>query len=477
MAELRATGEGDVLYRHILRHARQSPAAPALSDGRSAMGYGALAVEVRRMMTGLQEAGLRSGQLLAVTLSDPISHWIMLIAAEALGAATSSFSRRTLALPALQRLLPRLDHLFSERPIPGVETDKLRLCTPEWWQGVRTRAVETLPEFPDLPGQPEDWARIVQSSGTTGTPKNIALSHAALSRRVDHVVATDALNPGSRLLVSYPFSVGSIHIRAYGCMREGGSLVFCPTDVALAADAISHLWLLPNDLSTVLNALPPTVPVRPSLRLITAGGPLPETLRQQAEARLGCRVLSYYGANEVGVGLAQVEANGRAQPLGGLELRILEQPGGVIALRWPGMASGYLDDDEATARHFQNGWFITGDAGQLLEDGCFQIQGRADEMLTLGGLKVAPEKLEQALHQALGHDVAAVMAVPGGDILLLGIVCSAGPDWSPLVNGALAEIKQLLPTWRGQLRIQRLDELPRAENGKLRRIGLREKQA
>lgn len=476
MASLRENGEMDVLYGHILRHARQSPAAPALSDGRMSMRYGDLAVEVRRMMTGLQEAGVRSGQLLAITLSDPVSHWIMLIAAEALGAATSSFSLRTLAMPALRRLLPRLDHLFSEQPIPRLETDKLRLCTADWWQAVRTRPAEMLPDFPDLPDQPEGWTRIVQSSGTTGVPKNIALSHAALSCRVDHVVATDLLNAGSRLLVSYPFSVGSLHIRAYGCMREGGSLVFCPTGAALAADAISHLWLLPNDLTTVLNDLPPIVPARPSLRLITAGGPLPEALRQRAEARLGCPALSYYGANEVGVGLARVEAEGMAQPLAGLELRLLE-PGGIIALRWPGMASGYLDDEEATARHFQDGWFITGDAGQGLEDGRFRILGRADEMLTLGGLKVAPEKLEQALQQSLGHEVASVMAVPGGDVLLLGIVCPAGPDWSPLINRALVEIRRLLPTWRGQLRIHRLDELPRAENGKLRRVNLRERQA
>lgn len=473
MAELRADSESDVLYGHILRHARRFPDAPALSDGRAAMRYGDLTAEIQRMMAGLQEAGVRSGQLLAVTLSDPISHWIMLIAAEALGAATSSFSLRTLAMPALRRLLPRLDHLFSEREIPGLETGKLRLCTADWWQRVRTRPVETLPDFSDLPDRPEAWARIVQSSGTTGLPKNIMLSRAALARRVDHLVKTDALNAESRLLVSYPFSVGSLHLRAYGCMREGGSLVFCPTGMALAADAISHLWLLPNDLTTVLNGLPPTVPARPSLRLITAGGPLSAALRQRAEERLGCPALSYYGANEVGVGLAQVEADGIAQPLAGLELRLLE-PGGIIALRWPGMAPGYLDDDEASARHFRDGWFITGDAGERQEDGRFRILGRADEMLTLGGLKVAPEQLEHALHQSLGHEVAAVMAVPGGDILLLGIVCPAGPDWNPLVNRALAEVKRLLPTWRGQLRLQRLEELPRAENGKLRRLGLRE---
>ena len=238
-----------------------------------------------------------------------------------------------------------------------------------------------------------------------------------------------------------------------------------------------------------------------SLRLFVSGGaPLPEHVWRGLEA-VGFTLSQGYGLTETAPVLAVTPPDRRkigsvGSLLPGVELRIEREPGetdGEILVRGPMVTSGYMDDPEANRTAFRDGWFRTGDAGWMDDDGFLYISGRVKNLIvTPGGKNVYPEMVEEAANQAdlVAESVVCGRPIVGGD----EVVCVVVPDPDAVAaleaeRGVAVEPQELETVIRAQVRaatrglpayarprevLIREEELPKTSTRKVRRHLVRE---
>ncbi len=263
---------------------------------------------------------------------------------------------------------------------------------------------------------PEDLATIMYTSGTTGNPKGVMLTHANLMRNVEGVLALEPTQPDDLPLNWLPFS----HIYArtcdhYKCLMGG-------TTIALAESADTVLLNIQETQPTGLNSVPrlyekllaavggpdPKETGRrlrgafgTRLRRLSSGGaPLPLPVAE-AYAAAGFPVLQGYGLTESSPVISfnspthnRLGTVGR--PLPNVEVQIAAD--GEILTRGPHVMKGYWKNPQATAEAIRDGWLYTGDLGKLDEDGYLSVTGRKKEVLVLSnGKKVSPTQVEGLL--------------------------------------------------------------------------------
>jgi long-chain acyl-CoA synthetase len=326
-----------------------------------------------------------------------------------------------------------------------------RLDHPETWMEAAPRGGNA-----ELPGllpqlQPDDLASLLYTSGTTGLPKGVPLTHRNFTSNVVALVATQLAGPEDRVLVplplhhSYPFTVGLLAGLASGAavvlpegvtgpqlvhaIRSAGVTMLLGVPrlytallagiEAKASASAAGGWLFRQALS-VSAALVRATGVRigkvvfarvhremgPTLRILGSGGaPLDPATAWQLEG-LGWEVLTGYGLTETSPILTfnvrgHVRHGAAGRPVPGVEIRIDAPAGqsfGEILARGPNVFAGYHNNPEATRAAFTaDGWFRTGDLGFMDADGFLHISGRVKEMIVLpDGKKVFPETVESA---------------------------------------------------------------------------------
>ncbi|RYY91317.1 MAG: long-chain fatty acid--CoA ligase [Comamonadaceae bacterium] len=225
-------------------------------------------------------------------------------------------------------------------------------------------------------------------------------------------------------------------------------------------------------------AVPPGV-VLP-LAASVVGGAMPRALRERALSALRGPVHNRYGLNEAGPICEQVDEHGVGAVAPGVEIRILDEAGrdlppgeiGTIALHTPAVARGYLDEPLASAQAFQGGWFITGDAGTQVAPGLLRIIGRRDDVLVLGGVKVAASRLEERLAGLPAVEAAAVLSVRlDSGRATLGVAVVPAPGHAAAT--AHEQVRATLADVAAQgIALLTLDALPRLSGGKLDRPAL-----
>lgn len=224
---------------------------------------------------------------------------------------------------------------------------------------------------------------VIATSGSTGTPKRVVLSRDALRASAD---ATHARlgGPGRWELNLPPTYVAGVQV-LFRTIRAG------------EAATRSYVSLVPTQL----------VRMREDWGALTSydavligGGPLDPRVRAEAEAA-GVPVVQTYGMSETCGGCVY---DGR--PLDGVEVRITDD--GEVLLRGAVLFDGYEGEPGRTADAFRDGWLVTNDLGHRAEDGRLRIDGRADDVIISGGVKVPPVAVEQMLARALGVEVAVV---------------------------------------------------------------------
>ncbi|TAN49515.1 MAG: long-chain fatty acid--CoA ligase [Rhodospirillales bacterium] len=464
-------------------HAKRQPDGTALVHLGNRIGWRKFNADVHKMAEALEELGIRPRQFVAVSHPNIYVHWLLLIACEALGAASATFSVAEMqGLHALSALLSRADWVLAEKPVAAAGQARFHLLEKDWLQAVLAR-----PSFrPDAHHPyPDGWetlVRVTRSSGTTDKPKNIPLKLKNQDYWISHVIEAYGFTPVSRYLVTYPFTVNAVYSRAAACLRLGATVVFEEPKAALASGEITHAWFLPGLLQRLIGDLPGDFPKLPELHIMTGGGAVSVQLWDLAHEKLGGKVEVGYGANEVASGICLMDREGVGAPFHYVELKILDDSGqpvvegsdGMIWLKTPGIAECYLGDEAATQKAFKDGWFMSGDIGKRLPGGKFRILGRKDELLNLGGIKLPPEGIEQRLLDAVSglQDVGVCTApLPSGvDGLGVGIV----PKTGGTVDEIIKQMAAVLPTSFGKVRVLVCKALPRTENGKLRRLALKE---
>lgn len=308
------------------------------------------------------------------------------------------------------------------------------------------------------------------TSGSTGEPKGVVLSHRTSWLR-SYPGATSEAEVGGGVVCMFPlFHMAGFSI-ALGAWQQRRAVHFAPADAAtLLTVAARHragrMYCLPavwarildhgvdgHDLSALREADTGTSATPPEL-LCAIKAALPHTVTRV-----------FYGSTEAGPAclLADVDLDrkpgsvGRAQP--GCEISLLD---GEVCVRSPFLMDGYFDAPAATADVLRDGWYHTGDLGEFDDDGYLSIVGRSRDVIRSGGETIAPTEVEAALadHPAI-RDVA-VVGVPDatwGEVVTAVVVGNS--DVPPTVEDLRAHLDGRLATFKHPRRIAIVDALPR----------------
>lgn len=297
-------------------------------------------------------------------------------------------------------------------------------------------------------------ALVMPTSGSTGEPKAVVLTHGAVEASARITSAALAVDPtADRWLCCLPvWHIGGMSVITRA-LATGTALTvharFEPAAVEAAAASGA------TRVSLVARALAAIDPARFVTVLLGGAAPPPDRAPN---------VVATYGSTESGSGVVY---DGR--PLAGVELRTDEQ--GQLWVRSPTLLRCYRDgSDPKTA----DGWYPTGDAGVVDGTGILRVDGRLDDAIVTGGEKVWPARLERRIAELAGVESVAVTGRPhpewGHEVVALIEVDRRRPDVS--LERVKAHVREELPAYYAPRAVVVVDELPRTPFGKVRRSAL-----
>ena len=349
-----------------------------------------------------------------------------------------------------------------------------------------------------------DLVALPYSSGTTGLPKGVMLTHANLVANNIQLIATLRLRESDRLLIFLPF----YHI--YGAMLMGGAMYAGATAVLMERfDPAECLRLVARHRITMLFVVPPVLLmfcgwselknyVLSSLRFCMVGAaPLAPELARRFRDLTGVPVLQGYGLTEASPlthlnpvqddTLNVVEAAGLL--VHDTEQKVVDVETGTtilgpaevgeICIRGPQVMAGYWKAPEATAAAIRDGWLFTGDIGYADEHGYTFVKDRKKEMIKYKGFGIAPAEIEAVLLEHPGVADAAVIGKPdqeAGEIPKAFVVRRAGhadlsgEDIADFVKGRLAGYKTVRE-------VEFVEAIPKNPSGKILRRVLKEQES
>lgn len=345
-----------------------------------------------------------------------------------------------------------------------------------------------------------DMAALLYSSGTTGQPKGIMLSHDNLRKNAETLVEAWGFSASDRLLHMLPiYHVHGLFV-GLGCvLMSGASMVWhsgfndkaaiaaLPRCTAMMGVPTFYTRLLANpDFGTECCA---------TMRLFISGSaPLLAETFVEFEARTGHTILERYGMTETGMNTSNpLKGERRAGTVGpvlpGVTARVVDGAGEIIAdgetgnlqVLGPNVFPGYWRMPEKTAEDFTNdGYFNTGDKATVDADGYVSIVGRAKDMVISGGLNVYPKEIERVIDDMAGVKESAVIGVPHADfgeaVVAVIIADKTTPTIHvPTAEEVIAHCKKQLANFKVPKRIEVIDALPRNAMSKVQKNLLRER--
>jgi malonyl-CoA/methylmalonyl-CoA synthetase len=322
----------------------------------------------------------------------------------------------------------------------------------------------------------EDPALLVYTSGTTGRPKGALLSHGNLLASATAVNIAWRWEPQDCLLLTLPlFHVHGLGVGLNGSLCAGAQIVLRPKFDA--ADVAEHAGAGPSmffGVPTMYQRLTATGNVKAlgALRLLVSGSaPLPAALAEAIAQATGQIPLERYGMTET-VMLTSNPYHGERRPgtvgfpLPDVELRLAGERN-EVEVRGPNVIAGYWRNSEANAASFTpDGWFRTGDLGELDGDGYLRLVGRSKELIITGGYNVYPREVEEVL---LTHPDVVEVAVIGrpsaqwGEEVTAVVVAGRKIDPEALRTHAARE----LAPYKVPKRVEFVDAIPRNALGKI----------
>lgn len=497
------------LAHTLLRTAHRLPDHEAvLEPGRARLSYAQLAGRTARLAAGLARLGLAPGARVALVMKNNSAYVELLYACWWAGLA---------AVPVNVKLHPKeLAYIFDDAAVrvafvtEEIDTAAIvaarRDCACEFIDVDSPAYARLLQAEPCAmhPAAPTDLAWLFYTSGTTGQPKGVMLTHRnLLAMSLNYLADVEHAAPGEALLHAAP-------------MSHGSGLYILPTIAAGSTQVVpasrgfdeAEIDALLDARSGVKFFAAPTMVMRLAARLrgdarglktiVYGGGPMYVADCLRALEVFGPRLTQIYGQGEspmtitvlppaehLGADperLARLGSVGRAQT--GVELAVLDErdqslPAGAIGevcVRGDTVMAGYLGRPDATAQTLAKGWLHTGDLGRLDEAGYLTLVDRSKDLIISGGSNIYPREVEEAL---LRHPAVAEVAVIGvpdaewGESVLAVVIARAGQvptseELDRFLLGELARFKR--PRY-----YRFAPELPKNATGKVLKRELRER--
>lgn len=492
----------------LFYHSQERPDVVAVEDGSGAVTYGDLLKRAERLAGRLVAEGLQPGDRIALLAKNDAGFVDVLMAASMTG---------LVLVPLNFRLAqPEIDFIVQDAGVKLLFATGDFIETAEAACAACDTCTEVIRMTPNgtcngwcaqapalIPRQSDGSATALQmyTSGTTGHPKGVLLSH-------DNVFAM--CRNGVRDLG--PFSEST---RSLGCMplfhvAGNGWLFFglaagCTTTLVVDIDADTVLRLLAEKRITATLMVPAVIQMLvltaesrsqtiTGLKTISFGAsPMPPELLKRAQRVFpNTDFIHVYGMTETtcmfcALDPAELRVGRRlascGKPFPDAEMRIVDAEGhdlppgevGEIICRTPQMTTGYWNRPEATAKAIRDGWYHTGDAGSVDEEGFLYIRDRIKDMLITGGENVYPAEVENAV---LAHPAVADVAVIGvpdekwGEAGLAAVVLKAGKQAN--AEDIRATVRERLAGFKLPRDVEFIDALPRNGAGKVTKGMLRQ---
>ncbi len=479
-----AAGTEDMLLPEVLRlHARQRPGQVALVANDKRITYEELWDDILRAAAWLQERGMKTGDVLALYAEKRWEFFALYFGAQLMGVIVLNMDpgiRQARYGAIMHQVQPKLSvgaTAYADVP----------------WEAVELRPSGAQPELPAL--SRDDVAEIMFTTGTTGTPKGVQLTHGNLASSAAHINKFIGTNAGDIEVLALPIC----HSFGLGRMRcvlaAGGTLVMTPgfsdarkflriirenhaTGVAMVPSAWAYLHSVSGDLLAEYGT---------HLRYIEFGSMSMPIEEKHRLMRLfpNTRLCMHYGSTEASrssflefhAESEKLDSIGRAAP--GVEIRICDGGGkalppgeeGEICIRGPHVMRGYLHTPREGA--FYGDFFRSGDWGYVDAEGYVHLSGRMKDIINVGGEKVSPEEVEAVLNLMPG--VAESACVPAPEPKgILGEVVKAILVAAPAVPRPTDEqiqtaVADRLERFKVPRIIEWREKLARTDSGKLQR--------
>ncbi|HEY6792205.1 MAG TPA: AMP-binding protein [Trebonia sp.] len=499
----------------IAESIRRTPGQVAIgvADGSMPLTYRQLDQLARSLARQLSGAGLTGADTVGLYCDNRPEFVIAMLAAWQLGAAVAPINPRLAAAEVPARLtaagasavlLPvplRRGYPAGALPAWAIKVDAggSAVTFTAVPSGSGTGAAKVPAQRGQDPGEARRTgaALLLATTGSTGKPKVVPLTHVNLAASVREICSCYHLGPGDATLVVMPLVHGHGLVAGLLATLASSGAAYFPAAGRFSAHLFWNEIIRTN--STWYTAVPTIHQIllaraateypadnRPALRFIrSCSAPLAPAVLHRTEELFGAPMIEAYGMTETTHQAASnplpddgVHKEGSVGLPSGLQIRIVSPDGtsagtsigteeiGEVCVRGPAVANGYLNDPQATAMAFGNGWFHTGDLGHLDSDGYLFLNGRIKEIINRGGEKIAPQTVEATLLLHPGVQEAAAFAVPDPEY---GEDVNAAVILQPDSDATEADLKRhcqaRLAAFEIPARIYFLDRFPRTTKG------------
>jgi len=477
-------------------------------DGPREITYQQLVECINRVVGSLRQQGVGKGDKVSILLPNIPEYAYIFLGAMKLGAVANPINIH-LKAPELQFVLKH-----AESKVVVASADFLPRLQEVWQLRGKTLPVAVLDEGDEdlyfqqapvsTPSPPaevssEDEAELLYTTGTTGRPKGVLLTHSNLLSEAQFIIDGHKFTENDRSLCLLPFfHINGQVVNLISGLLSGGSIIL-PRRFSASA-----FWSTLVDYNaTWFNAVPTIYSIllnRPKEEVEhldlskvqfgrSASAPLPVSVQEAFEERFHIPIIETYGISETA---SQVATNprevnerrpasvGKAQ---GCKVKIVNKEGqelprgqeGEIVVRGKNVMKGYYKDPRATTEALRDGWFHSGDLGYQDDQGFVFITGRIKELIIRGGENIAPREIDEVLYGHPKIQDAATVGIPDsfyGEEVKSFVVLKPGQQCSE--KELLDYCRQRLAAFKCPKNISFLEEMPKSPGGKIIRRKLME---
>jgi long-chain acyl-CoA synthetase len=483
----------------LLERARTEPERLALVTGDDVLTWGQLGDRVCGAATLWARTGVGAGDKVILAASTSPAFLSGYFAAHLLGAVPLPVDPR---IPAerlsfiADRVEPKHIYLARRLDVPGRETRDIEELGGE-------RATDP-PDSAILDGDPEDIADILFTSGTTGLPKGVVLSHRAIQAAATNINGYLRNGPDDREVVPLPLS-HSFGLGRLRCQVLAGGTILLVDGFTAAGKMFEMMreWratgfaIVPAGLAVLFKMTEDTLgEFAGQLRYLELGSAaMPEPDKRRLMRLLpDTRLCMHYGLTEASRS-AFIEFHEMRDRLGsiglptpGVEIRIVDESGrelgpgerGRLVVRAATCMTEYWQDPGTTAAALVDDWLVSGDIGHRDEDGYLYLEAREKDLINVGGREVSPVEIERILgeHPAVAECGCAGIPDPQGitgHAVKAFLVAQPGVDPLPKPVELVKTLRGRIEPYKMPVAYEWIDALPRTFSGKLQRNRLAER--